>query len=197
MAERTSPDLLALTREVRDCRLCAAQLPEEPRPVFQAGEGARILIAGQAPGRRVHATGIPFNDPSGVRLRDWLGIDEGVFYDPARVALLPMGFCYPGTGRGGDLPPRRECAAAWRAPLLAALPDIRLTLLVGAYSIAWHLPGERGRVADIVARWRDHAPRLFPAPHPSPRNNRWLRQRPWFEAEVVPYLRARIAALFR
>ena len=136
----------------------------------------------------MHETGIPFNDPSGVRLREWLGIDESVFYDPGQVALLPMGFCYPGTGAGGDLPPRQECAAHWRQQLLDALPQVRLTVLVGSYAVRWHLPEASGSVADIVGGWREHAPALFLAPHPSPRNNRWLRNHPWFEAEVVPAL---------
>jgi uracil-DNA glycosylase len=182
----------ALATEARACRLCADELPVEPRPVIQGDARARILIAGQAPGRRVHETGIPFNDPSGVRLREWLGIDAEVFYDPCRVALLPMGFCYPGTGRSGDLPPRRECAPQWRAPLLEALPNIRLTVAVGSYAIRWHLPESRGSLGDVVRDWREHAPALFVAPHPSPRNNRWLREHPWFEGEVVPALRAAV-----
>ena len=179
-----------LAREVRACTLCAEHLPLGPRPVIQVHRKARILIVGQAPGRRVHESGRPFTDASGVRLRDWLGVGEEAFYDPRQFALLPMGFCYPGTGRGGDLPPRPECAATWRRPLLDALPDIRLTLLVGSYAIAWHLPGEKKQpLHESVSRWREHAPRLFLAPHPSPRNQRWLKQHPWFEDEVVPALR--------
>lgn len=178
-----------LAAEVRGCTLCSEHLPQGPHPILQGSEDARILVAGQAPGRRVHDTGVPFNDPSGVRLRDWLGLDEGEFYDPRKLALLPMGFCYPGTGKSGDLPPRPECAATWRDPLLAAMPSIRLRILVGSYAIRWHLPEARGNVTAIVSQWRDHAPGLFLAPHPSPRNNRWLRERPWFEGEVVPALR--------
>lgn len=178
-----------LAGEVRACRVCEASLPDGPRPVIQADPRARVLIAGQAPGRRVHASGIPFSDPSGVRLRQWLGVDESVFYDSTQVALLPMGFCYPGTGRSGDLPPRPECADTWRARLLESLPNISVTVVIGTYAIAWHLPSENGNLTHIVEHWREHAPALFPAPHPSPRNNRWLRQNPWFEKDVVPALR--------
>ena len=154
----------------------------------------RVLVASQAPGRRVHASGIPFDDPSGERLRAWMGVAPEVFYDPSRVAILPMGFCYPGTGRSGDLPPRPECAPAWRAPLLARLHSIELTLLVGSYSIEWHL-GKGPTLTDRVRSWRDHLPALLPMPHPSPRNNLWLRRNPWFEEQVVPELRARVADL--
>ena len=186
-----------LLREIRACTRCAGQLPESPRPVFQAHPDARILVVGQAPGRRVHETGPPFNDPSGDRLRDWMGVGRDTFYDAHRIALVPMGFCYPGTGRGGDLPPRLECAAAWRERLLAMLPNIELTLLVGSYAITWHLhPGQRPPpVSKTVANWREWWSKLVPMPHPSPRNNRWLRERPWFEEEVVPTLRGRIATL--
>jgi len=177
-----------LEREIRGCRLCAACLPCEPRPVFQAHPGARLLIVGQAPGRRAHDAGRPFNDPSGVRLREWLGMSEAQFYDPQQVALLPMGFCYPGTGSGGDLPPRPECAATWRAPLLDRLPEIRLTLLLGRYAIDWHLGKQGGTLGERIGAWREHAPALFLAPHPSPRNQLWLRRNPWFESELLPAL---------
>ena len=187
----------ALLAEIRACRACAEALPHPPRPVIHAHPEARILVVGQAPGRRVHETGISFNDPSGDRLRDWMGIDRETFYDARRVALVPMGFCYPGTGRGGDLPPRPECAERWREPVLAGMPRIELTLLVGSYAIAWHLYCERRMppVGEVVADWRRHWPALLPMPHPSPRNNRWLRDRPWFEAEVVPALQRRVAEL--
>lgn len=185
--------LLALARDVRACDLCAQHLPLGPRPVIQVGRAARILIAGQAPGRRVHETGIPFNDPSGERLRDWLGLEASTFYDAEQIALLPMGFCFPGTGRSGDLPPRPECADTWRAPLLELLPGVRLTVAVGSYAIKWHLPGEKGSLAGRVRRWQETAPALFIAPHPSPRNNRWLRNNPWFETEVVPALRSAVS----
>ena len=187
----------ALTRllgDVRGCRICAAALPHGPRPVLQVAARARVLIVGQAPGRRVHESGVPFQDPSGDRLREWLGVDEGVFYDADKIALLPMGFCYPGTGKTGDLPPRPECAPAWRAKLLAALPAIRLTVVIGPYAAVWHL-GEKNHatLTETVRAWREFGPALLPLPHPSPRNNIWLRKNPWFEQEVVPELRARVA----
>lgn len=185
-----------LLGEVRSCTICTAHLPQPPRPVLQAGSRARILIAGQAPGRRVDQSGVPFDDPSGDRLRQWMGIDARVFYDPDTIAILPMGFCYPGTGSSGDLPPRPECAAAWRTRLLEHLPHLQLTLAIGQYAQAWHLkPGERGTLTDTVRHWRDHGPRMIPLPHPSPRNNPWLRRNPWFEDEVLPSLRQRVAAL--
>ncbi len=198
MLKRPSGESFAkLLREIRDCTLCHEHLPNPPRPVFQAHPDARILVVGQAPGRRAHETGLPFNDPSGERLRDWMGVDRDTFYDSSCIALVPMGFCYPGTGAGGDLPPRPECAPTWRARLLAALPNIQLTLLVGRYAIAWHLhPQQPARaVSATVARWQDWWPSAVPMPHPSPRNNRWLRERPWFEAEVIPALRTRIREL--
>ncbi|MBZ0266693.1 uracil-DNA glycosylase family protein [bacterium] len=187
--------LAALLGEIRVCRLCAEALPHGPRPVVQADAAARILVVGQAPGRKVHESGKPFDDVSGDVLRDWMGVDRDTFYDPAKLAIVPMGFCYPGTGKGGDLPPRPECAPAWRAPLLAQLPRIELTLVIGRYALDWHL-GARGRpVAEVVRAWRDTAPGLIPTPHPSPRNRLWLRKNPWFEAEVVPWIRERVAAL--
>jgi uracil-DNA glycosylase len=193
------PDtLVTLLTEVRSCRLCEASLPLGPRPVLQVQREARILIVGQAPGRRVHDSGIPFDDPSGERLREWLGVAPGVFYDPSRVALLPMGFCYPGSGRGGDLPPRPECAAAWRERLLAQLPRVELTLILGRYAIDWHLPElKRLSLASAVARWREFAPEIFIAPHPSPRNRLWLRRNAWFEREAVPALQARVRHCLR
>lgn len=200
MASRTppSPSPSALERllgEVRHCRLCADRLPHPPRPVLQLGATARVLVAGQAPGRRVNLSGIPFDDPSGERLRDWMGVDTRTFYDPRAVALLPMGLCYPGTGPGGDLPPRPECAPAWRAHLLAQLPRVELVLAVGRHAQAWHLgPAARATLTETVRAWRDCGPGLLPLPHPSPRNNRWLRNNPWFEHEVLPALRARVAA---
>lgn len=195
-----------LLTDVRACRICAASLPLGPRPVLQASTSSRILIAGQAPGRRVHETGLPFNDPSGDRLRRWLGIDRETFYDAGRLAIIPMGFCYPGTGKSGDLPPRPECAATWHDRLLDRLPKLELTVAIGQYALAFHLkrhhrehphlgdPGGRDRrsVAEQVAAWRDYAPELIPLPHPSPRNQLWLKRNPWFEQEVVPELRNRV-----
>ena len=185
-----------LQTQVRACTLCAAQLPLPPRPIFQLDPRARILIAGQAPGRKAHESGIPFSDPSGDRLRAWMGIDKATFYDASRIAILPMGFCFPGTGSGGDLPPRPECAPAWRDKLLALLPRLELTLVIGSYAQVWHLPNAKGQsVTDIVSAWRDHWPQVLPTPHPSPRNQRWLKNNPWFEAETVPALQALVARL--
>jgi len=191
----SSETLEKLLRQVRACTLCAAELPLGPRPVLQLGTGARILVVGQAPGTKVHATGIPFNDPSGERLRAWMGIDRETFYDPGRIALLPMAFCYPGRGRGGDLPPPPRCAQTWRAELLSHLGPVELTLVLGQHARAWHLPEARGTLTDIVADWRRHAPAVIPMPHPSPRNRRWLKTNPWFEAEVVPWVQARVSML--
>lgn len=185
-----------LLAEVRACRLCSASLADGPRPVLQASPTARLLIAAQAPGRRVHASGIPFDDASGERLRNWTGLSPELFYDPSRVAILPMGFCYPGAADSGDRPPRPECAGAWRARLLAGLPQIELTLVIGAYAQAWHLPGKALPVTEAVRRWQDFWPDLLPLPHPSPRNNGWLKHNRWFESELLPSLRQRIAGLF-
>lgn len=192
---RGAPTLEALLAEVRGCALCAPHLPLGPRPVLQAAPGARILVAGQAPGRRVHESGVPFDDPSGHRLREWMGVDRDTFYDPVQVAILPMGFCYPGTGASGDLPPRPECAPAWRRRLLELLPSVELTLVLGRYAQDWHLGAPGRGVTDAVAHWREGWPSLLPLPHPSPRNNRWLKANPWFEEEVLPALRARVAGL--
>lgn len=188
-------ELAELLQGISMCEICAADLPLGPRPVLQAGAAARILIAGQAPGRKVHASGVPFCDASGERLRAWLGMAPEAFYDARRVAILPMGFCYPGTGGGGDLPPRPECAATWRAPLLQAMPDIALTLVIGRYAMAWHLPQAGDSVTAVVRRWRDFWPAVVPLPHPSPRNTLWLRRNPWFEAELLPRLRQHIASM--
>ncbi|MHB1495756.1 MAG: uracil-DNA glycosylase family protein [Acidithiobacillus sp.] len=154
---------------------------------------ARILIAAQAPGRKVHETGIPFNDASGDRLRAWLGISREVFYDARQVALVPMGFCYPGTGTSGDLPPRPECARAWHGELLPHLQHPQLTLVIGQYARAYHLPAETGTLTQVVHAWRKNWPNLIPLPHPSPRNNLWLKRNPWFEEELIPVLQARVA----
>ncbi len=168
-------------------------LPLGPKPILQAARTSRILIAGQAPGRRAHESGTPFDDPSGNRLRDWLGVDRESFYDPSKFAVLPMGFCYPGTGSGGDLPPRSECARAWRQTLLDRLPDIELTLVIGAFAQRWHLPADSsGSITEIVRNWRDYWPGVLPMPHPSPRNARWLARNPFFEREVIPELQARV-----
>jgi uracil-DNA glycosylase len=184
-----------LQRNIRACTLCADHLPLGPRPVFQVSRTARLLIAGQAPGSRVHTTGIPFNDASGDRLRDWLGLDRDAFYEAKRVAILPMGFCYPGTGKSGDLPPRPECATTWREKIMRELPAVTLTVMIGQYAMEWHL-GPRGRatLTDAVRAWREFAPTLWPMPHPSPRNNIWLKKNPWFAREVLPELRKQVKA---
>ena len=190
-----APNLSALLREVRACTLCAPHLPQGPRPVLQAHADARILIAGQAPGRKVHASGVPFDDASGERLRSWLEVSRETFYDPRVFAILPMGFCYPGTGRSGDVPPRPECAPTWRAALLAAMPQVQLTLVIGQYAIAYHLPLHKGPLTEAVQAWRSYGPDVMLLPHPSPRNNGWLKRHPWFEAALLPVLRARVAAV--
>jgi uracil-DNA glycosylase len=188
--------LVELLTEIRACRICTAQLPLGPRPVVQAAASSRLLIVGQAPGRKVHDSGVPFDDVSGQRLRDWLGIDTETFYDAGRVAIVPMGFCFPGTGRGGDLPPRPECAPSWHPRLLPRLREVRLTLVIGQYAQAGLLGVGRGvRLTDTTAVWRDHLPHgVLPLPHPSPRNRLWLARNPWFEAELLPALRVQVAA---
>lgn len=185
----------ALIEEVKQCTLCASHLPHGVRPVFSIHPKARILVAGQAPGRKVHETGVPFNDPSGDRLRDWMGIGRDVFYDAERIAILPMGFCYPGTGKSGDLPPRLECADTWRTRLLAQLKDIELTLVIGQYAQQYHLNTGKQSVTETVKSWQEHWPTVVPLPHPSPRNNLWLRKNPWFEQDVIPQLQERINTL--
>jgi uracil-DNA glycosylase len=193
----SAADFPALLDRIRACAHCRDRLPHAPRPVVHAAPTARLLILSQAPGRIVHETGISFNDRSGDRLRDWLGIDRSVFYDETRIAIMPMGFCYPGVDRhGGDLPPRPECAPLWHPRLLPALPAIRLTLLVGAYAQARYLGARRGRsLSETILRWQEYLPEYFVLPHPSWRNTGWLRRHPWFEAEALPALRRRIAAL--
>ena len=192
----SSTALYRLLQEVRACTICAAHLPIPPRPVLQAGAAARILIAGQAPGRKVAASGVPFDDASGDRLRAWMGIDKSAFHDPDFIAIVPMGLCYPGKGRSGDIAPRPECAARWRARLLAQLPSIQLTLVIGTHAQAWHLkPGSGATLTETVRAWREHGAPVMPLPHPSPRNNGWLQHNPWFEAEVLPELKERVRGL--
>jgi uracil-DNA glycosylase len=188
--------LEALLSAVRACRACAEHLPHGPRPVLRAESTARILVVGQAPGARVHATGVPWDDPSGERLRAWMGVDETAFYDASRIAIIPMGFCYPGRGKGGDLPPRPECAQLWHHQLREKLPKIELTLLIGQYAQR-HFLGSRRKASltQTVTHWRDYAPEYFPLPHPSPRNTPWRQRNPWFERELVAALKERIAPL--
>lgn len=183
--------------EARACRLCAADLPLGPRPVLQASGTARLMLVGQAPGTRVHASGIPFNDPSGDRLRTWLGIDRATFYDPSRLAILPMGLCYPGQdARGADKPPKRICAPTWHPRVRPLLPKLELTLLIGLYAQAHYLgPARKANLTETVRSWRDYGPDFLPLPHPSWRNTAWLKRNPWFEAEVLPELRRRVTAL--
>lgn len=187
----------SLLGEVRRCTICSEHLPLGPRPVLQLHPQARILIAGQAPGRKVHESGVPFSDASGDRLREWLGMTPEVFYDPKQVALLGMGFCFPGTGKSGDLPPRPECAAAWREKLLRQLKNLELTLVIGQYALAYHLPDAGDSVTGAVQSWRRHWPDVVPLPHPSPRNNIWLRRNPWFAEELLPRLRTRVATVLK
>lgn len=178
---------------MRRCTLCAKELPLTPNPVFQISETSRVLIVGQAPGLRVHETGMPFNDPSGDRLRYWLGVSREEFYDPGKFALLPMAFCYPGTGKSGDLPPPRRCAETWRKRILSALGDVRFTLLCGRYAIDWHLPDSRGQsLTKIVEETRKSNTRVLATPHPSGRNNGWFAKNPWFDAEIVPRIQTHV-----
>ena len=189
----SDPSLEALLADIRICRHCEAELPHGPRPVIQAGREARILVIGQAPGTKVHASGIPWDDASGERLREWMGMEAKGFYDPAQVALMPMGFCFPGTGDSGDLPPRPECAPLWHDRLRAMLPAVRLTLLVGHHAQARYLPAKPKRSMTEAVRHFDEAPTGFlPLPHPSWRSTLWMRKNPWFESDVIPALRERI-----
>jgi uracil-DNA glycosylase len=185
--------IVGLRGEIAACRVCARYLAAGPRPVVQFGRGARILIIGQAPGALVHASGIPWMDRSGRRLREWTGIGEADFYDSGKVALMGMGFCFPGTGKSGDLPPRPECAPLWHDRILSLLPKDRLTLLVGSYAQTKYLPaGEQGSLTENVRRYRDFGPAFFPLPHPSWRNTAWVKNNPWFERDVLPALRAAV-----
>ncbi|KAA1153340.1 MULTISPECIES: uracil-DNA glycosylase family protein [Pseudoalteromonas] len=185
-----------LIEQVSKCVICEPHLPLGARPVIQFNPNARILIAGQAPGIKVHETGVPFNDASGNRLREWLGLTRDEFYDANNIAILPMGFCYPGRGKSGDLPPRKECAPAWREQLLAALPNIELTIVLGKYAQAYHLPETKKMpLTELVKSWREYWPNYLVLPHPSPRNNIWLKKNPWFEQDVLPELGKRIATI--
>lgn len=189
-------DLAALLAAIRACRVCAAELPLGPRPIVQVGAGARLLIVGQAPGARVHASGVPWDDASGERLRDWLGIDKATFYDVDQVAIVPVGFCYPGRGGGGDLPPRKECAPLWLDRLLGHLPRIELTVLIGSYAQRQFLgAANRRSLTATVTAFADYAPRFIPLPHPSPRNTAWFQRHPWFARDLLPVLRERVHAV--
>ena len=185
----------AVLADIAACRACAGELPHEPRPVTRVSAQTRLLICGQAPGRRVHESGIPFDDPSGERLRSWMGIDRATFYGRPEIGVAAMAFCFPGTNpKGGDFPPPPRCAQLWRPRLMAALPQMELTLLVGSYAQAWALGDQAKRtMTDTVAAWREYLPHYLPMPHPSWRNTAWLKRNPWFEDEVTPYLRHRVA----
>jgi uracil-DNA glycosylase len=187
----------SLLNEVRGCTICASELPLGPRPVLQMDPKAHILIAGQAPGRKVHDSGVPFDDASGKRLREWLGVTRDVFYDPEQVAILPMGFCFPGSGKSGDLAPRSECAPAWREQLLSHLSQVEVTIVLGSYAQKYHFGEASSSVTDLVKSWRTYWPNIVPLPHPSPRNNIWLRKNPWFEIELLPLLRQRVSESLR
>jgi uracil-DNA glycosylase len=189
--------LKALLSEVARCRICEASLPLGPNPILQCSASAKVLIAGQAPGRKVHASGAPFDDPSGDRLREWMGISRDAFYNADKIAILPMGFCYPGTGKSGDLPPRPECAIQWRASLLGQMKQVELTLVMGQYAQQYHFGSGSSSLTELVKSWQDYWPAMIPLPHPSPRNNRWLKTNPWFENEVLPELKIRIKQVLK
>jgi uracil-DNA glycosylase len=195
MRQPQETGLDAVVAEVRVCRVCAGFI--EPRPVLRARAGARLCIASQAPGTKVHASGVPFTDASGDRLREWLGLSSDEFYDERKVAIIPMGFCFPGqNATGGDLPPRKECAPLFRERLFAQLPNLRLTLLIGHYAQAWHLKDQMKKsLTETVASWRDYPKHLMPLPHPSWRNNGWIRTNPWFASELLPELRKRVRSV--
>ena len=189
-------EFIELTDSIKLCRICKSELSHKAKPIFQLNPQAKILIAGQAPGIKAHESGIPFDDASGVRLREWMGISKEVFYDETKFAILPMGFCYPGRNKTGDLPPRKECAKEWRKKVMDQLPDIKLTLLIGAYALKWHLGDSMQRnLTETIKAWDLYSPKVIPLPHPSPRNNIWLSQNRWFEQEVIIKLRKRIKSL--
>ncbi len=185
----------SLLHDVEECTICKKHLPLGPRPVLQIHPKARILIAGQAPGKKVHESGIPFDDASGNRLREWMGVSKDIFYDSRQIAILPMGFCYPGTGKSGDLPPRVECESAWRKQLLEQLANLEMTLVLGKYAQAYHFGKASSSLTELVKSWRSYWPNMVPLPHPSPRNNIWLAKNSWFEAELLPPLRTAISSI--
>ncbi len=185
-----------ILRDIRTCTVCKEHLPLGPRPIVSASPSSKILIIGQAPGSKVHATGIPWDDPSGVRLRDWIGIDSDIFYDDSKIALLPMGFCYPGKGKSGDLPPRPECAPLWHSLLINSMQKVSLTLLFGTYAQSYYLKNNLQKtLTNTVKNYKEYLPNYLPLPHPSPRNNIWLKKNPWFESELLPILKEKVAEL--
>lgn len=183
--------------EVRSCTVCHKELPLEPNPVLRAKRAARILVIGQAPGVKVHESGIPWNDPSGKRLRMWLNVTDDAFYDETKIAIIPMGFCYPGKGNSGDLPPRKECAELWHQKLLNQLPNIKLTLLIGQYAQKYYLTKTEATLAQTVKAWQTYGPKFFPLPHPSPRNTRWFKNNSWFESKTIPQLRKKVRSALK
>ncbi|WP_434782567.1 uracil-DNA glycosylase family protein [Ferrovum myxofaciens] len=187
----------SLLAEARACNICEAHLPHGTRPVLQIHPQARVLIAGQAPGKRVHESGVPFDDASGDRLRDWMGVTREVFYNSKQIAILPMGLCFPGTGKSGDLPPRSECVRTWRDQLLDHLRHLEVTLVIGQYAQAYHMNVKRSSLTETVRDWRSYWPEIIPLPHPSPRNNIWLDRNPWFEKELIPMLRRRMSEVLK
>ena len=186
------PNMTRLLKDIKACTICTQHLPFPPKPLLQVSASARLLIAGQAPGLRAHQSGVLFDDPSGVRLREWLGLSQEEFYDRRLVAVLPMGFCYPGKGRSGDNPPRPECAPAWRRTLLESMPQIELTIIIGRHAQQFHAPEDSANLTDAVREWKKWWPNLVVLPHPSPRNNIWLQQNPWFARDVIPEIRKRV-----
>ena len=185
--------MLDLIRDIQNCRACAAKLPHHPKPIVQISKQSKILIIGQAPGRRVHETGIPWNDPSGNKLRTWLGVSNETFYDPSLFSIVPMGFCYPGKGKSGDLPPRPECAKLWHSKIMEEFESRPLILLIGQYAQRHYLKGTyRGNLTETVKNYHEYLPGYFPLPHPSPRNQNWLKVNPWFSDEVLPALKERV-----
>ncbi len=190
-------DFNQLLTEVKSCKICEPDLKDGVRPVLQVDPKARVLIAGQAPGSKVHATGIPFNDPSGDRLREWMGIGKDTFYNPEKIAILPMAFCYPGKGKSGDLPPRPICAETWRQTLLDTMPNIQLILVIGQYAQVWHLDKSEKNLTQTVRNWESYGKGILPLPHPSPRNNIWLKKNDWFVRDVLPSLKSRVQEALR
>ncbi len=194
---KNSESLKRLLKDVRSCRICERHLPGIPRPILAAETSAKILIIGQAPGKKVHESGVAWNDASGEKLRAWLGVDRDVFYDEKRIALMPMGFCYPGQGPSGDLPPRKECAPQWHEPILNHLKNVELTILIGQYSQEYYLKNKKKTLTQTVRAWREYLPKYLPLPHPSPRNFIWMGKNLWFETEVVEYLQKRVKKILK
>ncbi len=190
-------DMDLLLQNIRKCTICEDFLPNGVRPILQANSKAKILIAGQAPGRKVHRSGILFDDNSGNRLRDWMDITKKIFYDDEKIAILPMGFCYPGTGKHGDFPPRTKCEHTWRKQLMELLPNLELTLIIGKYAQAYHIKNSNLSLTELVKRWEIYWPTKIPLPHPSPRNNIWLKKNPWFKEIIIPKLRQRVSDIIK